>query len=150
MKRRCIAFTFPLVATPQLKKTTNPADNLNTINCWIIEGKQFNNEAFTDYLAALAANHPIISIEDGLDESDWAGWKMLTDKIGDRIQLVGDDLFVTNTRILQEGINEAGGMSSWIAAATSYCRASIGSPCAVLASTVSSPAGGSESPIASN
>jgi enolase len=70
------------------------------------EGKQFNNEAFTDYLAALAANHPIISIEDGLDESDWAGWKMLTDKIGDRIQLVGDDLFVTNTRILQEGINK--------------------------------------------
>ncbi|MEE4144315.1 MAG: phosphopyruvate hydratase [Halieaceae bacterium] len=70
------------------------------------EGKQFNNEAFTDYLAALAANHPIISIEDGLDESDWAGWKMLTDKIGDKVQLVGDDLFVTNTRILQEGINK--------------------------------------------
>jgi enolase len=70
------------------------------------EGKQFNNEAFTDYLAALAANHPIISIEDGLDESDWAGWKMLTDKIGDKIQLVGDDLFVTDTRILQEGINK--------------------------------------------
>ncbi len=70
------------------------------------EGKQFNNEAFTDYLAALAAKHPIISIEDGLDESDWAGWKMLTNKIGDRVQLVGDDLFVTNTRILQEGINK--------------------------------------------
>jgi enolase len=70
------------------------------------EGKQFNNEAFTDYLAALAARHPIISIEDGLDESDWAGWKMLTNKIGDRVQLVGDDLFVTNTRILQEGINK--------------------------------------------
>jgi enolase len=69
------------------------------------EGKQFNNEAFTDYLAALAASHPIISIEDGLDESDWSGWKMLTNKIGDKIQLVGDDLFVTNTRILQEGIN---------------------------------------------
>ena len=70
------------------------------------EGKQFNNEAFTDYLAALAVNHPIISIEDGLDESDWAGWKLLTDKIGDKVQLVGDDLFVTNTRILQEGINK--------------------------------------------
>jgi enolase len=69
------------------------------------EGKQFNSDAFTDYLAALAAGHPIISIEDGLDESDWAGWKMLTDKIGDKVQLVGDDLFVTNTRILQEGIN---------------------------------------------
>lgn len=70
------------------------------------EGKQFSSEAFTDYLAALAAGHPIISIEDGLDESDWAGWKLLTDKIGDEIQLVGDDLFVTNTRILQEGINK--------------------------------------------
>jgi enolase len=70
------------------------------------EGKQFDNEAFADYLAALAAAHPIISIEDGLDESDWAGWKILTDKIGDKVQLVGDDLFVTNTRILQEGINK--------------------------------------------
>ncbi len=70
------------------------------------EGKQFSSEAFTDYLAALADAHPIISIEDGLDESDWAGWKLLTDKIGDKIQLVGDDLFVTNTRILQEGINK--------------------------------------------
>ena len=70
------------------------------------EGKQFNSEAFADYLAALAAAHPIISIEDGLDESDWAGWKILTDKIGDKVQLVGDDLFVTNTRILQEGIDK--------------------------------------------
>jgi enolase len=70
------------------------------------EGKQFSSDAFTDYLAALAASHPIISIEDGLDESDWVGWKLLTDKIGDKIQLVGDDLFVTNTKILQEGINK--------------------------------------------
>ena len=70
------------------------------------EGKQFSSEAFTDYLAALADHHPIISIEDGLDESDWDGWKLLTDKIGDRIQLVGDDLFVTNTKILQEGIDK--------------------------------------------
>jgi enolase len=70
------------------------------------EGKQFNNEGFADYLAALAEAHPIISIEDGLDESDWAGWKILTDKIGDKVQLVGDDLFVTNTRILQEGIDK--------------------------------------------
>ena len=69
------------------------------------EGKQFSSEAFTDYLAALAAGHPIISIEDGLDESDWDGWKMLTDKIGDKIQLVGDDLFVTNTKILKQGID---------------------------------------------
>ena len=70
------------------------------------EGKQFSSEAFTDYLAALANHHPIISIEDGLDESDWDGWKLLTDKIGDRIQLVGDDLFVTKTKILQEGIDK--------------------------------------------
>ncbi|PLW68093.1 phosphopyruvate hydratase [Pseudohalioglobus lutimaris] len=69
------------------------------------EGKQFSSEAFTDYLADLAGSHPIISIEDGLDESDWDGWKMLTDKIGDRVQLVGDDLFVTNTKILREGID---------------------------------------------
>jgi enolase len=70
------------------------------------EGKQFSSAAFTDYLADLARNHPIISIEDGLDESDWDGWKLLTDKLGDKIQLVGDDLFVTNTRILREGIDK--------------------------------------------
>ncbi|MDX1732866.1 MAG: phosphopyruvate hydratase [Halioglobus sp.] len=70
------------------------------------EGKQFTSEAFADYLADLAGAHPIISIEDGLDESDWDGWKLLTDKIGDKVQLVGDDLFVTNTRILQEGIDK--------------------------------------------
>jgi enolase len=69
------------------------------------EGKQFSSAEFTDYLAELAAAHPIISIEDGLDESDWDGWKLLTDKIGDKIQLVGDDLFVTNTKILKRGID---------------------------------------------
>jgi enolase len=69
------------------------------------EGKQFSSEGFADYLADLAGSHPIISIEDGLDESDWDGWKLLTDKIGDRIQLVGDDLFVTNTKILKQGID---------------------------------------------
>lgn len=69
------------------------------------EDKQFNSEGFADYLAELAAKHPIISIEDGLDESDWDGWKILTDKIGDKIQLVGDDLFVTNTKILKRGID---------------------------------------------
>ena len=69
------------------------------------EGKQFSSEAFADYLAELVAAHPIISVEDGLDESDWDGWKLLTDKIGSKVQLVGDDLFVTNTRILQQGID---------------------------------------------
>ena len=70
------------------------------------EGKMFSSDAFTDYLADLASGHPIISIEDGLDESDWDGWKLLTEKIGDKIQLVGDDLFVTNTKILKEGIDK--------------------------------------------
>ena len=69
------------------------------------EDKQFSSAEFTDYLAALADAHPIISIEDGLDESDWDGWKLLTDKIGHKVQLVGDDLFVTNTRILKQGID---------------------------------------------
>ena len=68
------------------------------------EGQQFDSAGFTDYLAALADGHPIISIEDGMDEDDWDGWKLLTEKIGDRVQLVGDDLFVTNTRILRQGI----------------------------------------------
>ncbi|HDY84011.1 MAG TPA: phosphopyruvate hydratase [Halieaceae bacterium] len=69
------------------------------------EGKQFSSEGFTDYLAKLASSYPIISIEDGLDESDWDGWKYQTEKLGDKIQLVGDDLFVTNTRILKKGID---------------------------------------------
>jgi enolase len=70
------------------------------------EGKVFDSEGFADFLADLAARYPIVSIEDGLDESDWAGWKVLTDKIGDKVQLVGDDLFVTNTKILKRGIEE--------------------------------------------
>jgi len=70
------------------------------------EGKSFDSEGFAEYLAGLTRQYPIISIEDGLDESDWAGWKVLTDKIGAKVQLVGDDLFVTNPAILQRGINE--------------------------------------------
>lgn len=70
------------------------------------EGRQFSNAEFADYLAALCVEHPIISIEDGLDESDWEGWAILTEKLGKRIQLVGDDLFVTNTQILKRGIDE--------------------------------------------
>ena len=69
------------------------------------EGKKFDAQGFADYLAGLTERFPIISIEDGMDESDWAGWKLLTDKIGEKIQLVGDDLFVTNTKILQQGID---------------------------------------------
>lgn len=70
------------------------------------EGHKFDAEGFASYLQGLTERYPIISIEDGLDESDWAGWKILTDKIGEKVQLVGDDLFVTNTKILKEGIDK--------------------------------------------
>jgi len=75
------------------------------------EGKVFDSEGFGDYLAALTENYPIVSIEDGLDESDWEGWASLTKKIGDKVQLVGDDLFVTNTKILTRGIENGIGNS---------------------------------------
>jgi enolase len=68
------------------------------------EGLKLSAAEFADYLAAWVAKYPIISIEDGMAEGDWDGWEILTDKLGDEIQLVGDDLFVTNTRILREGI----------------------------------------------
>ncbi|HBQ01129.1 MAG TPA: phosphopyruvate hydratase, partial [Gammaproteobacteria bacterium] len=70
------------------------------------EGKRYSSEEFVDYLQQLAANYPILSIEDGMDESDWEGWAKLSERIGDTVQLVGDDLFVTNTKILQRGIDE--------------------------------------------
>jgi enolase len=70
------------------------------------EGRKLSSEAFTDYLAALVERFPIVSIEDGMAESDWAGWKLLTERLGSGLQLVGDDVFVTNTRILQEGIQQ--------------------------------------------
>ncbi|MGH1329251.1 MAG: phosphopyruvate hydratase [Paracoccaceae bacterium] len=68
------------------------------------EGKSLTSAENADYLAALCADYPIISIEDGMSEDDWEGWKLLTDKLGDKIQLVGDDLFVTNPERLAEGI----------------------------------------------
>ena len=67
-------------------------------------GKVRSSQEQADYLAELAANYPIISIEDGMDENDWEGWKYLTDKIGHKVQLVGDDLFVTNVKRLSRGI----------------------------------------------
>ncbi len=70
------------------------------------EGKIYSSEGFSDFLAELCDQYPIISIEDGQDESDWAGWKYQTEKLGDKVQLVGDDLFVTNTKILKEGIDK--------------------------------------------
>jgi len=71
------------------------------------EGKKYSAKEFTDFLASLCDKYPIMSIEDGMDESDWEGWEILTRKIGDRVQLVGDDLFVTNTKILKEGIDKS-------------------------------------------
>ena len=69
-----------------------------------VNGNVRTSQQQADYLAELAANYPIISIEDGMDENDWEGWKYLTDKIGDKVQLVGDDLFVTNVERLSRGI----------------------------------------------
>jgi enolase len=68
------------------------------------EGLKLTPAQFADYLAAWVDKYPIVSIEDGMAENDWAGWEILTDRLGDSVQLVGDDLFVTNTRILAEGI----------------------------------------------
>ena len=70
------------------------------------EGRSFDAAGFSDFLTKLVDGYPIISVEDGMDESDWEGWRVLTDAIGDRVQIVGDDLFVTNTQILARGIDE--------------------------------------------
>jgi enolase len=70
------------------------------------EGRHFTADEFTDYLAAWVDQYPILTIEDGMAEDDWAGWKTLTERLGDRVQLVGDDLFVTNTAILKQGIEQ--------------------------------------------
>jgi enolase len=70
------------------------------------DGRELTSEEMAAYWADWADKYPIISIEDGLDENDWDGWKILTDKIGDRVQLVGDDLFVTNTKRLRQGIEK--------------------------------------------
>jgi len=70
------------------------------------EGRSFDSAGFTDYLAGLVSRYPIITIEDGMSEGDWAGWKLLTEKLGKTVQLVGDDLFVTNTKIFAEGIQK--------------------------------------------
>ena len=70
------------------------------------EGRKFSAAEFVDYLAGWVDQYPIISIEDAMDEGDWDGWKILTERLGNRVQLVGDDLFVTNTSILKRGIDE--------------------------------------------
>ncbi len=71
------------------------------------ENRSLTSEEFADYLADWVAKYPVISIEDGMDENDWDGWALLTKKIGNKVQLVGDDLFVTNSKILAEGIEKS-------------------------------------------
>jgi enolase len=68
-------------------------------------GRKLDSEAMVDFIEKLCNQYPIVSVEDGLDENDWAGWKILTDRIGEKVQLVGDDLFVTNPEILKQGID---------------------------------------------
>jgi enolase len=70
------------------------------------EGKKYSSEEFAGWLASLVDKYPFVSVEDGMDESDWDGWAILTKLVGDRVQLVGDDLFVTNTEILKRGIDQ--------------------------------------------
>ena len=70
------------------------------------EGLKLNAAGFTDYLATLAERYPIVSIEDGMAEDDWDGWKLLTARLGKKLQLVGDDVFVTNTRLLRDGVRQ--------------------------------------------
>ncbi|HEV2322191.1 MAG TPA: phosphopyruvate hydratase, partial [Gammaproteobacteria bacterium] len=70
------------------------------------EHRQYSSAEFADYLAGLVKRFPIVSIEDGMAENDWQGWKILTDKLGKSVQLVGDDVFVTNSKILKEGIQK--------------------------------------------
>ncbi|HEY0683629.1 MAG TPA: phosphopyruvate hydratase [Steroidobacter sp.] len=70
------------------------------------ENRKFNSAQFADYLQGLVGRYPIVTIEDGMSEDDWDGWKLLTDRIGKQVQLVGDDLFVTNTKFLKQGIEK--------------------------------------------
>ncbi|MBI5234316.1 MAG: phosphopyruvate hydratase [Deltaproteobacteria bacterium] len=74
---------------------------------YTVEGKRLTTEKMIDYLSSLAKDYPIVSIEDALSEDDWDGWKALTEKIGEKTQLVGDDLFVTNVKMLERGIENS-------------------------------------------
>jgi enolase len=84
---------------------TDIYDPETKIYTWEGEGRKFTQSEMVDFYADMVNKYPIISIEDGMNEEDWEGWKMLTDKIGAKVQLVGDDLFVTNTERLKKGIN---------------------------------------------
>lgn len=81
------------------------ASELYTNGKYTLEGKEFSNDELIQYYVSLCEKYPIFSIEDGLGEDDWEGWKKLTEKLGDKVQLVGDDLFVTNEKILHQGID---------------------------------------------
>ena len=83
------------------------ASEFFTDDFYRIEGNELNSQEMSDYLINLSSNYPIVSIEDGLAEDDWDGWKYLTEKIGDTIQLVGDDLFVTQEKILEKGVADS-------------------------------------------
>jgi enolase len=99
------------------------------------EGRRFNSTEFADYLAGLVARYPIVTVEDGMSEGDWDGWGILTRKLGAKVQLVGDDLFVTNTAIFAEGIakqianailikpNQIGTLTETLAAIEMACTA---------------------------
>ncbi len=73
---------------------------------YLIDSKELSTEEMVDYLVKMANKYPIEVIEDGLDENDWEGFRLLTEKIGDKVQIVGDDLFVTNKKLLARGIKE--------------------------------------------
>lgn len=93
------------VASSELYEKSNGKYNLAS------ENRLLSSEEIVDFYADLVSKYPIISIEDGMDENDWDGWKLLTDKLGDKVQLVGDDLFVTNTKRLKRGIDQGIGNS---------------------------------------
>jgi enolase len=82
------------------------ASEFHQEGAYAFEGNRLGAPDFVDYLAGLASKYPIVSIEDGMAENDWEGWKNLTARLGRKIQLVGDDLFVTNAKILREGIEQ--------------------------------------------
>lgn len=84
---------------------TDIYDPENKVYTWEGEGRKFTQSEMVDFYAEMVEKYPIISIEDGMNEEDWEGWKMLTERLGDKIQLVGDDLFVTNTERLKKGID---------------------------------------------
>lgn len=85
------------------------ANEMRADGKYALEGRQLDGEAMIDYLVGLCDAYPIASIEDGLDEDDWRGWRRLTERLGERLQLVGDDLFATNVKMLGRGVDEGVG-----------------------------------------